>query len=72
MTVWTDEMKSAAMRDATMVCLQSNRIAELELELAKRPTEWAYKQACKALAHWRKEAKRCAKLAGVMPRQMTK
>ena len=34
MTVWTDEMKSAAMADAATVCEQAARIAELEADLA--------------------------------------
>jgi hypothetical protein len=32
-TVWTDEMKSAAMQDAATVCKQADRIAELEAAL---------------------------------------
>lgn len=32
MTVWTQEMKHAAMADAAMVCKQAARIAELEAE----------------------------------------
>lgn len=39
-------------------------------ELASRPTAWAYEQACKAMAHWRAEAERLARLAGDVPRQM--
>lgn len=46
------------------------RIERLELELASRPTEFAYDAACKALHHWRSEAKRLAELLGVEPRQM--
>jgi len=34
------------------------------------PTQDAYDAACKALAHWRKEAKRLGRLAGVTPREM--
>lgn len=34
------------------------------------PTEWAYSQACKALAHWRKEAARLGKKYREAPRQM--
>ena len=30
MTIWTYEMKSAAMKDAATVCKQAERIAELE------------------------------------------
>ncbi len=33
MTVWTQEMKSAAMKDAATVCKQADRIAELEAAL---------------------------------------
>jgi hypothetical protein len=33
-------------------------------------TQDAYDAACKALAHWRKEARRLAKIAGVKPREM--
>ncbi len=43
------------------------RVAELE---AGVPTSDAYNAACKALAHWRKEAKRLGKLAGAIPREM--
>ena len=35
-----------------------------------RPTQDAYNAACRALHHWRDEAARLAKLAGVEPRQM--
>lgn len=42
----------------------------LAKELAARPTTEAYEAACKALAHWRKEAKRLGKIAGVTPREM--
>jgi hypothetical protein len=35
------------------------------------PTQDAYDAACAALHHWRSEARRLAKLAGVEPRQMT-
>ena len=38
----------------------------------KAPTPDAYEAACKALAHWRKEARRLGKLAGVAPREMSK
>ena len=34
------------------------------------PTQDAYDATCKALAHWRKEAKRLGKIAGVTPREM--
>ncbi len=34
------------------------------------PTQDAYDAACKALAHWRAEAKRLGKIAGVKPREM--
>jgi len=46
-----------------------NRAEELE---AKAPTPDAYEAACKALAHWRKEARRLGKLAGAAPREMSK
>lgn len=46
---------------------QHKRIEELE---AHTPTQDAYDAACKALAHWRKEAKRLGKIAGVEPRKM--
>lgn len=49
-----------------------DRIDELERELASRPTQDAYEAACKALHHWREEAARLAKLAGVEPRQMNR
>lgn len=49
-----------------------DRIESMEREIAARPTREAYEAACKALHHWRKEAKRLAKLAGVEPRQMAK
>lgn len=50
-------------------------IATLVVELRKFsddavPTAYAYDAACKALDHWRKEAKRLGRLAGVTPRQM--
>lgn len=45
-------------------------VEKLEAELAARPTQWAYEAACKALVHWRTEAKRLGKLAGVTPREM--
>lgn len=32
------------------------------------PTQWAYDQTCKALHHWRDEARRLGKIAGVEPR----
>jgi hypothetical protein len=34
------------------------------------PTTDAYDAACKALAHWRNEAKRLGRLAGITPREM--
>jgi hypothetical protein len=34
------------------------------------PTRDAYSAACRALAHWRKEAKRLARIARVKPREM--
>lgn len=34
------------------------------------PTADAYEAACRALAHWRKEAKRLGRLAGTKPREM--
>lgn len=46
------------------------RIEKLENDLASRPTRDAYDAACKALHHWRDEAHRLAKLAGVQPRGM--
>ena len=49
---------------------RDDRITDLERDLAARPTDWAYEAACKALWHWRDEAARLAKLAGVEPRQM--
>lgn len=54
--------------DAAIV--KDRRISELEAELRTRPTRWSYDQACKALKHWRREARRIAKLAGVEPREM--
>ena len=33
------------------------------------PTQDAYDAACRALAHWRAEAKRLGKIAGVKPRR---
>lgn len=47
-----------------------HRIDTLQAELSARPTQDAYEAACKALRHWRDEAARLAKLAGVEPRQM--
>ncbi len=48
------------------------RLAELESALGDQaPTQDAYEAACKALAHWREEAKRLGKIAGVEPREMT-
>lgn len=49
---------------------KDQKIADLEKELSSRPTYWAYQQACKAIEHWRKEAKRLGKKAGVVPREM--
>jgi hypothetical protein len=49
---------------------QCDRVEQLEKELASRPTVWAYQQACKALDHWRGEAKRLGELAGVEPRTL--
>lgn len=49
---------------------ERERAEALERDLAARPTEWSYQQACKALDHWRTEAKRLADLLGVEPRQM--
>lgn len=49
----------------------NDRIECLEKELASRPTTWAYEQACKALRHWREEARRLGNLAGEEPRQLT-
>ena len=40
------------------------------IERMAHPTQDAYDAACKALAHWRKEAKRLGRLAGVTPREM--
>ncbi len=34
------------------------------------PTQDAYDAACKALAHWRKEARRLGRIAKVKPREM--
>ena len=34
------------------------------------PTQEAYDAACKALHHWREEAARLGKIAGVTPREM--
>lgn len=48
---------------------QKERIKELE---AHTPTQWAYDAACKALAHWRKEARRLGRIAGQAPREMKK
>lgn len=53
----------AALR--ATICNKDARIAELEAELASRPTTWAYDAACKALHHWREEAARLGKIAGV-------
>ncbi len=47
-----------------------NRIRDLEAQLADRPTRDAYDAACKALTHWRKEAARLGRMAGVIPREM--
>ena len=47
-----------------------DRVEALERELASRPTAWAYQQACRALDHWREEARRLGKIAGEEPRQM--
>ena len=41
-------------------------------EAEQVPTQDAYAAACKALAHWRKEAKRLGRLAGVRPREMNR
>ena len=37
---------------------------------AHTPTQEAYDAACKALHHWREEAARLGKIAGVTPREM--
>ncbi len=60
------------MADAKNLALAhaNRRIMNLEHNLARRPTVDAYATACKALAHWRKEAKRLGRLAGVAPREM--
>lgn len=52
-------------------------IAAIEADLRsarqdRYPTQDAYDAACKALRHWRAEAERLGKLAGVEPRQMAK
>lgn len=49
---------------------RDRQIGDLRSELSSRPTADAYNAACKALAHWRKEAKRLGRLAGVPPREM--
>ncbi len=49
---------------------KDERIAQLEAEIRSLPTRWAYDQSCKAVRHWRREARRLAKLAGVEPREM--
>lgn len=46
------------------------RRAASDLMSATTPTQDAYDAACKALDHWRAEASRLGKLAGVEPRQM--
>jgi hypothetical protein len=57
-------------RDASAaIALRDARIKELE---AHTPTQWAYDAACKALAHWRKEAKRLGRIAKVTPRDLPK
>ena len=44
--------------------------AECTLPEQTAPTQWAYRQACKALDHWRAEAHRIGDLCGVKPRSM--
>ena len=58
-TMLLDECDKSAEKDS--------RIAALEWAA---PTPHAYAAACKALAHWRREAKRLGRLAGVKPREM--
>jgi hypothetical protein len=36
------------------------------------PTQDAYDAACRAIDHWREEARRLGEIAGETPRQMTK
>lgn len=55
----SDALKGLDLRDA--------RIKELENSI---PTPEAYAAACMALTHWRAEARRLAKSAGVKPREM--
>ena len=50
----------------------NERIEDLERELSGRPTEWAYAQVCRALEHWRQEARRLGQIAGEEPRQMAR
>ena len=48
-------------------------IVKLRLEAMsanRSPTQFAYDAACKALEHWRQEARRLAKLAKTEPRGM--
>lgn len=63
---WHYEAPCDCGADTESLVVLRGRVAELE----RRPTVEAYDAACKALWHWRKEAKRLAKLAGVEPRQM--
>jgi hypothetical protein len=42
-----------------------------DFEEAQQPTPDAYDAACRALNHWRSEAKRLGEVAGVEPRQLS-
>lgn len=57
---WPQYRAEKAMNESlsTEIATLRARVAELERELALRPTQWAYKQACDALWKWRAEAKR--------------
>ncbi|MEQ1671412.1 MAG: hypothetical protein ABL893_11180, partial [Hyphomicrobium sp.] len=58
----------AMLRSTLTEARQENKT--LRRELASRPTSWAYEQACKALHHWRAEAKRLGHIAGEEPEEM--
>ena len=60
-TMLLDECDKSAKKDA--------RIAALE---QAAPTPDAYAATCKALAHWRAEARRLGRIAKVKPREMRK
>lgn len=50
---------------ASSIALTASKVVD-----QRAPTQDAYDAACKALAHWRKEAARLGKIAGETPREM--